>query len=102
MPERGVGRRFPAELREEAVGLLREARASGISGAQVAKQLGIRVTSLRRWAKAGGPAPAKPCFHEVAVVEHREDPRPVVVLPSGIRVEGLDLGGVVALLSQLA
>lgn len=101
VPERGAGKRFPAELRHAAVSVLAEAQAEGIPGAEVARALGVRITTLRRWASTlSATAPA--CFKEVAVVDEVGPAmQAVVVLPNRIRIEGLDLDGVVRLLERL-
>ncbi len=42
---------FSAEFKEEAVRLMRERRAQGISLAQIGRELEIRPGMLRRWAR---------------------------------------------------
>ena len=45
-------RSFTAEFKQEALRLLEERRAVGVSLAQVGRELGVRPDLLRRWARA--------------------------------------------------
>ena len=53
-----VGRRarrtFDAEFKAEAIRLMQERRATGVSVAQVARELDVRADQLRLWAKSAG------------------------------------------------
>lgn len=99
---RGPGRRYPAELRTEALEIAAARRKTGASTRAVAKELGIPEVTLKRWAESAGDlrCEGRAPFHEVTV---RGDPppRPVLVLPNGARVEGLDIDGVVELIRRL-
>ena len=53
-----VRRAFSAEYKAEAVRLLLERRAVGVSVAHVAREVGVRAESLRHWARAQGTADA--------------------------------------------
>ncbi|MBI2536543.1 MAG: IS3 family transposase [Gemmatimonadetes bacterium] len=54
---RQARRTFSPEFKLEAVRLMRERRAAGVSVAQVGRELGVRPDMLRRWARQvdGGP-----------------------------------------------
>ena len=108
--KRAQGRRrgpaaYPVALRRFAVKHARERVAAGCSVTGAAKELGVADATLTNWLKkdvyreaAGGGCE----FREVVV-----EPTPaasaglVLVTPSGLRVEGLDMAGVVALVREL-
>jgi len=48
---RRARRAFSSEFKVEAVRLMRERRAAGVSLAQVGRELGVRADLLRRWAR---------------------------------------------------
>jgi transposase-like protein len=48
---RRVRRAFSSEFKVEAVRLMRERRAAGVSLTQVGRELGVRPDLLRRWAR---------------------------------------------------
>lgn len=100
--ERGRSRRFPQALRSEIANFVVQARASGLSGADVCRRLDVPWESVARWISAGA-----------AAERPRGRLRPVVVKPEPVSagclvlrteqftVEGLDVAGLVALLRQL-
>lgn len=58
-------RRYSAEFKVEAVRLMRERRAMGVTVAQVGEELGVRPDMLQRWARKlerdpGAQGPAGP------------------------------------------
>lgn len=56
-------RRYTSEFRTEAVTVMRQRRAEGVSLAQIGRELGIRPNMLWYWAKqldGGGTGPAAP------------------------------------------
>jgi transposase len=53
-------RAFTDEYKAEAVRLMLERRAAGASVAHVARELGVRAESLRRWARDQGGAARTP------------------------------------------
>jgi hypothetical protein len=69
----------------------------------IARELGIPEVTLKRWAEShhGQPRTRQATFHEVTVREERPVLHPVLVLPGGARVEGLDLADVVELIRLL-
>jgi hypothetical protein len=89
----GVGRAYPKTLRQRVVTYARRAQAAGRPRADVADALGLSLATLARWAQPA--APAAPAFRPVVVA-----PEPAqadascgvaVVLPGGVRVEGLSV-----------
>lgn len=92
-----TGWRYSKELRRLAVAYCQGERRSGRSFSRVAESLGITTLTLGRWLEE----PVQPTFHQIEV-------RAVVppsfagtglriVLPSGLAIEGLNLGQVVEL-----
>lgn len=101
---RGRGKRYPRELREQALAILERSVEAGWSLASVADELGVPPITLSRWAKAGNNGEGRGGFRPVSVVESRESfPRQhiVVVTPGGVRVEGLDLAGALKMVRVL-
>lgn len=108
---RGLRRRYPEEIKGRAVAWARKRRASGASYDILAADLGISVMTVWEWLKApaGKQRPKrrkKPALLPVQIVPE-EGPRagkpgPVVVTPNGIRVEGLSVEQIAALLGSLA
>lgn len=99
----GRGVRYPPELRAEAVACARAAVSAGQGVGAVAAALGVSSMSLSRWlegspsvrrvevmAESAGAGAAAPAASSL-----------VLVTPQGYRVEGLDLGSVMALLESL-
>lgn len=99
-----TGTRYSAAFRAEVVTLARDRIAEGVTLARIARDLGLRPKTLTLWLRR----PAVPRLRTVRVErESRPAPivpeiRPVVVLPGGLRVEGLDLDGVARLVRSLA
>jgi hypothetical protein len=76
------------------------ASAQGASRREIAESLGLGEATLVRWQqRAGveGPAP----LHEVVVIERAHTSNPVLVMPSGARVEGLSVADLVMVLEAL-
>ena len=91
----------PAALREFAVQYSCEAVAAGRSVRAAAKELGVSDPTLRNWTKALGrkaPVPSVAAFREVVVEPEPQAAKELVVTTaSGLRIEGLDLADVLAL-----
>jgi transposase-like protein len=101
--ERGRGKRVPEELKKRVVAYVRERRAEGAGYRDVAQELGLSSETARRWcATAAGGRPKRSRRSMVPVEVAAEQPRGVLVSPSGYRVEGLDLGELAALLRALS
>ena len=94
---RAAGRPYPAELRRRAAQLSRDLRASGTSQTRVAAALGVSITSLRNWEGE------YPSFAEVSLISEPAATTGLRVVHdrTGLRVEGLDLEGVIRLLTAL-
>jgi hypothetical protein len=98
------GLRYPEELRRLAVEYSRQAARAGRSRRQISSDLGLSEWSLARWVGRGearGRQGGSP-VHEVAVVESSSAVGPVLVMASGVRVEGLSLSSLVAVLRGLS
>ncbi len=95
--------RYPADLRADIIGAARAARAAGRSIYGVARDLGVSAPTLIEWLRRPtpgrlrqvtiGPAPVKTTASK---------PSAVLVTPHGLRIEGLDLAGLVTVLRDLA
>jgi len=99
----GRGCRYPWALRREAVALARPALSEGLSLVSVAEDLGVRGSTLSRWLDDGTE---RPSLRPVEVVAEEEEqvaraPVVVVVTVSGVRIEGLRVEDVPALLREL-
>lgn len=107
--------RFTAAFREQVIALARERRAAATPLVQLASEIGLHVRTLGRWLrgsrkKAGGTAP-KRHFRRVTVAPASGEratpsvPAPaaaLIVIVGGLRIEGLDLDGVVRLVRALS
>jgi hypothetical protein len=96
------GKPYSTELRREVTEYLRARIAEGGSPYAVSREIGVSQSSLGRWLRAKR-RPRRPGFVPVAIAEeavHRSDGI-VVHGPGGLRIEGLDVDGLVALLRQL-
>jgi hypothetical protein len=94
--------RYPAAFRAAAVALIRSRCRRGLSRRRVAQELGLQTQSLTRWLQE----PVRPVLRPVAVrVEPegagRAGASPVLITPQGVRVEGLDPEGLIAVLRAL-
>jgi len=96
--------RYSAAFRTEVVSIARARVADGIAVARIARELGLRTQTLTLWLR-GASVP------KLRAVRVERDPRPalsgseirpVVVTPSGVRIEGLDLDGLVRVVRSLA
>ncbi len=100
--ERRAGRRYSEELRQLAVEYARQARERGHGRRWVAKQLGLSEGTVIDWLRGsvGSSLPLR--VHEVKLTEPvAPSGHPVLVMPSGARVEGLSMSDLVALLGAL-
>jgi len=93
--------RVPVELRAKVVTTARRGRREGRSWRAVARTLGIESKKLQRWC---GAEPAAAKWVPVEIVEapaSAAQSRLAVVLPNGVRLEGLSVGDAPALLRAL-
>lgn len=98
----GRGHRYPAALRTRITAQVRRGRARGESLAAIGRDLGLNPFALQRWLDTDGSSG----FRTVEVESMASTPAagtgPVVTLPNGVRIEGLDLSGLLALVRALA
>ena len=100
--------RYTEAFRAEVVAHARSKMVAGVAVCRIARDLRLRPQTLGLWLRA---EPSPPKLRPVCV---DRDPRPVptpmlgpievrpvVVTPAGVRVEGLDLDGVVRLVRAL-
>ena len=100
----GTAVRYTTDLRRRAVGIARRRRRAGVAVAAIARDLGLRPDALRLWLEAPR---SRPWLRRVAVTATPEPAAPtsdfsVLVTPQGVRVDGLNLATLVALLRGLA
>jgi transcriptional regulator with XRE-family HTH domain len=99
------GFRYSKELRRLAVEYTRQAREQGYSQRQIAERLGVSESAVVDWLRrAEEPdAPRRSRVHEVKLTEPAvaAASQPVLVMPSGARVEGLSMGELATLLGAL-
>ncbi len=82
---------------------LRQRQREGAAVSTVARELGVKRHTLLAWAAGPTGAAAMPGFVPVRVVADGARALPLVVYgPGGLRIEGLDVAGVIALLRGLA
>lgn len=86
---RSRGERIPATLREEIAEYARRRRAEGGRVREIATETGVSPESIRRWAVRAKPT--EPVALPVHVRRDEVSAEIVVVMPSGMRVEGLDV-----------
>jgi transposase-like protein len=96
--------RYSAAFRAEVVSVARARVAEGVPVAGIARELGLRTQTLTLWLR-GTLAP------KLRAVRVERDPRPapvvsefrpVVVTPSGVRIEGLDFETLLRVVRSLA
>jgi len=98
------GFRYSKELRRLAIEYTRQAREQGYSRRQIAERLGVSESSVVDWQRRSEEprAPRSLRVHEVKLTEPVvASGQPVLVMPSGARVEGLSMSDLVALLGAL-
>lgn len=101
--DRGRGRSYPPELREQIVATTRMLRDGGWTWAAIGEALGMSPKELprtvRRWEGRSRAASARP----VRIVEKPTGPASPLTLmsPTGWRIEGLTVDTAAALLAKL-
>jgi transposase-like protein len=96
-----LGLRYSPELRLLAVQYATMASAQGMRRRQIAESLGVSEPTLVRWQEEIGVA-GSASLHEVVVVERAaHGSNPVLVMPSGARVEGLSVPDLLRVLETL-
>lgn len=93
---KGKRRKYPLELRERLVAFVREQRSAGIQLKSIAERVGVSATLLHRW---DVKRVAK--FRRVELRPPAVMSRLVLHAPHGVRVEGLGVDELVAILQRL-
>ena len=100
---RGVTSRVPDAIRATIVDYARQRQAVGAGWPTIAREVGFSIGAITGWARAGTPLPAlRPVAVRADAVVALPASGLVVVLPNGVRIEGLHVADVPALLAQLA
>jgi hypothetical protein len=100
---RGVTSRVPDAIRVTIADYARQRQAAGAGWSTIAREIGFSIGAITRWARAATPAPRlQPVTVRAAALVALPASGLVVVLPSGVRIEGLQVAEVPALLAQLA
>lgn len=100
MGPRGVTSRVPDALRATIVEYARRRQASGVGWPTIAREVGFSVGAITGWARAA--TRMRPVAVRADTVVALPASGVVVVLPTGVRIEGLRVADVPALLAQLA
>jgi transposase len=100
-----VGRRYSDEMRQRILEYIEERHGEGVGRTRACDELGLDWGNVNRWRRGRARKPAT-AFRRVRVVAPTEpraaaEARIVVHGPGGLRVEGLDVEGVVDLLRRL-
>lgn len=99
----GRGMRYPKELHQEAVSYANARQRQGDSLRAISRDLGVKPVTLYRWLQRS----QTPALHRVEILPMDLSPPVVpsagvtVTTPTGIRIEGLDLEALIALLRRL-
>jgi transposase len=97
---RGAGKRYPKGLLEKLLSYTVARRRQGATLVAIGDEVGMSWKTLARWL---GGRKTRARFERVEVIEPvAAGARPLVVHgPRGLRIEGLDVGGVAELLRKL-
>lgn len=100
-PRNSVGRAYPLAIRERATAFIERRRREGASDEGIGRELGISPMTFRRWVARRS---ASASSFMLATVDTPPPPAMGIVVhgPRGVRIEGLDLAGVAALLERLS
>jgi hypothetical protein len=92
---------YPRELRALGLAHLKERRSQGVPLREVASELGIAKTTATRWER---PARRASAIRRVNIAPRTTAPGTSMVVygPAGLRIEGLDVATVAALLKDLS
>lgn len=97
------GIRYSAAFRRRAITLVRERARQGVPVAQVVREIGLTTASIARWRQ---PRPTPRLRPVMLAAEAHPRPAPavglVLITRQGLRVEGLDGAGLIAVLRALA
>ena len=89
-------RRYPEDVRAAVVKHVRERKREGVSEAEACKELGIHAATVHGWGRGRGAVRA------VEVEPEAPGGAVTVVLPSGVRIEGLSLAALIAVVKGLS
>ncbi len=100
---RGVTSRVPDAIRATIVDYARARQAAGAGWPTIAREVGFSVGAITSWARAQtAPSRLRPVAVRAAAVVALPAAGLVVALPNGVRIEGLQVADIPALLAQLA
>ena len=102
--KRGRTTRIPDDVRAMVVRYARQQRRRNVSWRTIASELGLSASAMQRWAKRRERPRARRAAAMVPVQvrdERLEERGLAVVMPSGVRVEGLSLEAAMHVLQQL-
>ena len=100
---RGVTSRVPDAIRTVIVAYARQRQAAGAGWPAIAREVGFSVGALTSWARVDTAAPRlRPVTVRPAAVVTLPASGLAIVLPSGVRIEGVSVADVPTLLAQLA
>lgn len=100
---RGVTSRVPDAIRTAIVAYARRRQARGADWPTIADEVGFSVGAIRNWTRGAPTGSAlQPVVVRPAAVVTLPAAGLAIVLPSGVRLEGLAVGDVAAVLAQLA
>lgn len=103
--ERGRTTAYPLELRAIGVAYVEARTAQGVNGMVACRELGIGRDTFLRWKRALASPPSLadlPSFRPVEIARPAAPTTLVVHGPLGLRIEGLDVAALAALLRALA
>lgn len=98
---RGRGRRFPAALRERLIAWAVARRARGAGWSELARELGVPAVTLQRWLTPRPERMRQVTLRPVAITDEPVHRTLMLVAPSGLRIEGVTLADVIAILRGL-
>jgi transposase-like protein len=99
---RGRGRRFPAALRERVIAWTAARRTRGAGWRELARELGVPAGTLQRWLTPRPERAPPVALRPVAVTDEPARQPLTIVAPSGLRLEGVTIADVIAILRGLA
>jgi hypothetical protein len=100
---RGVTSRVPETIRAAIVDYARRRHAAQASWPTIAREVGFSRGAVTGWVRGGRrPLRVRPVTVRADALVARPPGGLVVVLPNGVRIEGVPLADVPALLTQLA
>lgn len=99
---RGRGRRFPAALRERITAWMVARRTRGAGWSELARELGVPAGTLQRWVAPRPERAGQVALRPVAVTDEPARRTLTLMGPSGLRIEGVTIADVIAILRGLA